>query len=73
MTISNVIMQGTVWASLFCTATMDKLGKLSYSIREMMYQYKGVPVPPVGMIDDVITVTSVEQTSNMNKIVNTFM
>ena len=73
MTISNVIMQGTVWASLFCTATMDKLGKLLYSIPEMMYQYKGVPVPPLGMIDDVITVTSVDQTSNMNKIVNTFM
>ena len=28
MTISNVIMQGTVWASLLCTAIMDKLGKL---------------------------------------------
>ena len=73
MTISNVIMQGTVWASLFCTATMDKLEKLMHSIPEMMYQDKGVPIPPLGMIDDVMTVTSVEQTSNMNKIVNTFM
>ena len=24
--ISNLIMQGTFWGSLFCTATMDKLG-----------------------------------------------
>ena len=25
--ISDTIMQGTVWAGLFCTSTMDKLGK----------------------------------------------
>ena len=25
--ISNVIMQGTVWGSLHCTSTMDKLAK----------------------------------------------
>ena len=27
-TMSNIVMQGTVWGSLFCTGTMDKLGKL---------------------------------------------
>ena len=73
MTISDVIMQGTVWASLFCTATMAKLGKLVYSMPERMYKYKGVPIPPLGMIDDVITVTNVDQTTDMNKLVNTFM
>ena len=28
--IRKVVMQGTVWGSLLCTATMDKLGKLKY-------------------------------------------
>ena len=73
MTIGDVIMQGTVWESLFCPATMNKLGKLVYSMPEMMYKYKGVPIPPLGMIDDVITVTNVNQTTDMNKLMNTLM
>ena len=28
--IRNTIMQGTVWAGLYCTATMDMLGKHIY-------------------------------------------
>ena len=43
------------------------------SMPEIMYQYKGVLIPPLGMIDDVITVTNVDQTNDLNKIVNTFM
>ena len=31
VTISENIMQGTVWGSLFCTSTIDKLGKQAYS------------------------------------------
>ena len=38
--------QGTVWGSLFCTATIDKLGKLKYENESLLYQYKGqVSVP----------------------------
>ena len=29
VSISKIIMQGTVWASLFCAVTMDKLAKLA--------------------------------------------
>ena len=71
--ISNVIMQGTVWGSLFCTATMDKLGKQVYAMPELLYNYKGVQVPPLGMVDDIITVTNVENTQTMNKLVNSFI
>ena len=28
--LSEIIMQGTVWGSLLCTNSMDKLGKLAY-------------------------------------------
>ena len=38
--ISNIIMQGTVWGSLCCTTTMDKLGKLVYQNEELLYKYK---------------------------------
>ena len=44
--IRNVVMQGTVWGSLLCTATMDKLGKFKYNNTNMLYKYKGtVGVP----------------------------
>ena len=57
--ISEVIMQGTVWGSLFCTSTIDKLGKQVYQMPEMCYNYKGVQIPPLGMVDDIISVTNV--------------
>ena len=44
--IRNVVMQGTVWGSLRCTATMDILGKLKYNNTKLLYKYKrtvGVP------------------------------
>ena len=47
--IKNIIMQGTVWGSLCCTSTMDKLGKLAYSMPEILYKYKGIPIPPLGL------------------------
>ena len=57
VSISNIIMQGTVWASLFCTATIDKLAKLAYKNKELLYMYKGqVSVPPLQMVDDILTV-----------------
>ena len=31
VTIKNIIMQGTVWGSLFCTTSMDKLPKAVYN------------------------------------------
>ena len=73
VSISDAIMQGTVWGSLCCTSTMDKLGKLAYSMPEVLYDYKGVPIPPLGMVDDILTVTNVNMTAKMNKIVNTFI
>ena len=71
--ISEIIMQGTVWGSLMCTSTMDKLGKEAYNKPQNLYKYKGVPIPPLGMVDDIITVSSVENTLTMNKMVNNFI
>ena len=72
-TVNEVVMQGTVWGSLMCTNTMDNLGKLSYDKPEMLYQYKGVPIPPLGMVDDILSVSTVENTSKVNSLINTFI
>ena len=37
--IENLIMQGTVFGSLICTAVMDKLGKIFYNDEALLYNY----------------------------------
>ena len=73
--ISNIIMQGTVWGSLFCTATMDKLAKLAYQNKNFLYQYKGkVDVPPLEMVNEILTVQKCgAASSTINSEVNAFI
>ena len=59
ISMSEIIMQGTVWGSLFCTASIDQLGKKAYEMPEILYKYNGVDIPPLGMVNDILTVTSV--------------
>ena len=66
-------MQGSVWGSLLCTSSMDMLGKSLYSKPETLYQYKGVPIPPLGMVDDIICVTNADKSEHMNNHINTFI
>ena len=66
-------MQGTVWGSLLCTSTIDKIGKLCYETPQMLYQYKGVAIPPLGMVDDIICVTNANKSAHMNSVINTFI
>ena len=63
--VNNIIMQGTVWGTIKCTNTMDKLGKLSY---ENPYKYKGiVEVPMLGMVDDVLNVAKCSNQAIISK------
>ena len=73
--IKNIIMQGTVWGSLLCTATMDKLGQLVYKNPELTYKYKGVvETPSLGMVDDILCIQKCStQTVKMNSVVNSFI
>ena len=73
--IRETVMQGTVWGGLMCTTTMDQLGKIVYKDEKLTYKYKGeVPVPPLEMVDDVVTISECGSTSiTMNSTVNTFM
>ena len=75
VTIPNIIMQGTVWGSLKCTAKMDKLAKLAYNDESLLYKYRGkVSVPPLQMFDDILTVQKCGNTSTaINDEVNAFI
>ena len=68
-------MQGTVNSGLFCTSTMDKLAKIVYNDKSLVYKYKGVAeVPPLEMVDDVLTISKCSMTSvTMNATVNVFI
>ena len=73
ISINNTIMQGTVWGSLLCTSSIDGLGKQCYKTPELLYQYKGVPIPPLGMVDDIVCVSTSDKTQIMNEVIITSM
>ena len=75
ITIDNIIMQGTVFGSLICTAVMDKLAKLFYSDENILYKYKNIVIVPVlGMVDDVLNVAKCSSSAVVsNATVNLFM
>ena len=73
ISIKDTIMQRTVWGSMFCTSSMDSLGKESYARPEDLYHYKGVPIPLLGMVDDIISVTNADKTEKMNQVINSFI
>ena len=68
-------MQGTVWADLICTSTMDKLGRQAYEDPNLMYKYRNnVFVPPLEMVDDVICASKCgSQVVSSNSAVTTFV
>ena len=73
--IHNKIMQGTVWAGLMCTNTMDKLGKEIYADPTLVYKYRdSVDVPPLEMVDDIISASKCGPTTvALNAAVNSFV
>ena len=54
---------------------MDKLAKIVYNDKSLVYKYKGVAaVPPLEMVDDVLTISKCSMTSvTMNATVNVFL
>ena len=74
VTIDNVIMQGGVMGSIYCTNTMDKLGKIVYADKKLLYDYKESEVPCLQMVDDILTFTKCDPTAvAINSTVNSFI
>ena len=73
--IQNKMMQGTIWAGLMCTTTMDKLGKEIYADTTLVYKYRGsVDVPPLEMVDNIISASKCGPTTvALNASVNYFV
>ena len=73
--IKDKVMQERVWGGLICTTSMDKLCKLVHSDDKLLYKYKGrVDVPPLEMVDDIITVSKCGTTAVAhNQTGNTFI
>ena len=72
--IKNIVMQGSVWGSLFCTTTMDKLGQFAYEHPDLLYMYKGlVAVPPICMVDDIMSLQKCSEAGNINSTINAFV
>ena len=46
---------------------MDQLAKLAYKNPEDLYLYKGVPIPTLEMVDDILTVTNVEKSLKIKR------
>ena len=74
-TIDNIIMQGTVFGSIICTAVMDKLAQMFYKDHNLAYSYKNtVKVPVLGMVDDVLCVSTCTNRAVLsNATINSFM
>ena len=58
--MSNIEMQGTVLAGLKCSISIDSIGKeFLENVHPVLYKYKNcTSIPPLSLIDDIITVSS---------------
>jgi hypothetical protein len=75
--VQNVEMQGTVWSSLKCTSSMDRLNKTVLSNSELQYYYKGdmnIPIGVRGMVDDTLGISKCGASAvKLNSTINSFI
>ena len=54
--IEKIEMQGTKFSNIKCSIQIDTLGQDCYTSGDGLFLYKSaVYIPPLGMIDDIIT------------------
>ena len=70
--IKNIVTQGGVFGPIQCSNSIDTIGKKCYKNGEHLYLYKDmVPVLPLSMVDDLLTVAPCGQQSlSLNTYVN---
>ena len=70
-TIEKIVMQGEVFGPLECSISVDTFGKECLANNEYLYDYKGVEVPPLAMVDDLACVSTCGlETVKMNAYIN---
>ena len=69
--LNNVVMQGSVPGGLFCSNQLSKLCNKLYS-EGNVYMYKGqVPIPPLAMVDDVVSANRCNSTDALTSNIKT--
>ena len=73
--LTNLIMQGTVFAPIKCSIQIDTLGRDCLTNGDGLYQYKNIiEVPALSMVDDVIGITTCsDEAVKLNAIINVKM
>ena len=76
-TLSDIVMQGSVFGSLKCTVQVDTLGRdcLSSEDEIGLFQYKSVVyIPPTSFVDDVLGVSNCGiEAKELNSVINSKM
>ena len=75
--VQDVELQGSVWGSLKCTTSMDRLNKIILSQDNLTYHYKGDPhikLGVLGMVDDNLAIQKCGTSSlQKNAVINSFI
>ena len=75
--VKDVVMQGSVWGSIKCTTTMDKLNKAMRKEVPLQYLYQNdpnIPIGVLGMIDDTLDISECgNQSVAKNAVLNSFL
>ena len=77
ISVKDVIMQGSVWSSLKCTTSMDRMNQTALADEAFKYCYKGDPEVPIGIlgfIDDTLGVSECGSAAiRKNAAINSFI
>ena len=71
-TFNEIVMQGDVLAPLISSLQVDTIGKECMDLGKHLYYFKDtVPIPPLGMVDDLFTISNCGfKTTMMNQFLN---
>ena len=70
-TFNEIVMQGDVLAPIISSLQVDTIGKECLQDAKHLYYYKDkVPIPPLGLVDDLFTISTCGFKTNM---MNTFI
>ena len=71
-TVNKIVLQGEVLGPLQCRVLVDTIGKECLTEDKLLYNYKGVKVPALAMVDDLACVTkSGVDSAEMNAFIKT--
>ena len=69
--LNNVVMQGSVTGGTLCSNQLSKLCNESYS-EGIVYMYRDkIPIPPLAMVDDVVSVSLCNTVDGIDKNIKT--